>query len=70
MECALYTNRNCARKKERHLTKYDPQAEMTTDFTTRFPNSTEVVWYVTLPRTGPIFIQLIGIIIWMQVTMK
>jgi uncharacterized membrane protein YkoI len=34
-----------ARKKERHLTKYDPQAEMTTDFTTRFPNSTEVVWY-------------------------
>jgi uncharacterized membrane protein YkoI len=34
-----------ARKKERHLNKYDPQAEMTTDFTTRFPNSTEVVWY-------------------------
>jgi len=34
-----------SRKKERHLTKYDPQAEMTTDFTTRFPNSTEVVWY-------------------------
>jgi uncharacterized membrane protein YkoI len=34
-----------ARKKERHLTKYDPQAEMTTDFTTRYPNTTEVVWY-------------------------
>jgi len=34
-----------SRKKERHLTKYDPQAEMTTDFTTRFPNSSEVVWY-------------------------
>ena len=34
-----------SRKKERHLTKFDPQAEMTTDFTTRFPNSSEVVWY-------------------------
>ena len=34
-----------SRKKERHLTKYDPQAEMTTDFTTRFPNTTDVVWY-------------------------
>ena len=34
-----------SRKKERHLTKYDPQAEMTTDFTTRFPNSTEATWY-------------------------
>ena len=39
-----------ARKKERHLTKYDPQAEMTTDFTTRFPNSTEVVWYRYAPE--------------------
>jgi len=39
-----------ARKKERHLTKYDPQAEMTTDFTTRFPNSTEVVWYRYTPE--------------------
>lgn len=34
-----------ARKKERHLTKYDPQADMTADFTTRFPNSSDVVWY-------------------------
>lgn len=34
-----------ARKKERHLTKYDPQADMTSDFSTRFPNSSEVVWY-------------------------
>lgn len=38
-------NGTVARKKERHLTKYDPQAGMTTDFTTRFPNSSEVVWY-------------------------
>ncbi|HEY5773518.1 MAG TPA: PepSY-like domain-containing protein [Chitinophagaceae bacterium] len=38
-----------ARKKERHLTKYDPQAEMTTDFTTRYPNSSEVVWYRYTP---------------------
>lgn len=38
-------NGSVARKKERHLVKYDPQAEMTTDFTTRFPNSSEVVWY-------------------------
>jgi uncharacterized membrane protein YkoI len=39
-----------ARKKERHLTKYDPQAEMTADFTTRFPNSTDVVWYRYTPE--------------------
>ena len=39
-----------ARKKERHLTKYDPQAEMTADFTTRFPNSSEVVWYRYTPE--------------------
>ena len=38
-----------ARKKERHLSKYDPQAEMTADFTTRFPNSTDVVWYRYTP---------------------
>jgi len=38
-----------SRKKERHLTKYDPQAEMTTDFQTRFPNSSEVVWYRYTP---------------------
>ena len=42
-------NGSVARKKERHLNKYDPQAEMTTDFTTRFPNSTEVVWYRYTP---------------------
>ena len=39
-----------ARKKERHLTKYDPQAEMTADFTTRFPSSSEVVWYRYTPE--------------------
>jgi len=43
-------NGTVARKKERHLSKYDPQAEMTTDFTTRFPNSTEVVWYRYTPE--------------------
>jgi uncharacterized membrane protein YkoI len=42
-------NGTVARKKERHMMKYDPQAEMTTDFTTRFPNSTEVVWYRYTP---------------------
>jgi len=43
-------NGTVARKKERHLNKYDPQAEMTTDFTTRFPNSTDVVWYRYTPE--------------------
>ena len=42
-------NGTVARKKERHLNKYDPQAEMTADFTTRFPNSTDVVWYAYTP---------------------
>lgn len=42
-------NGSVARKKERHMNKYDPQAEMTTDFTTRFPNSTDVVWYRYTP---------------------
>ena len=42
-------NGSVARKKERHLNKYDPQAEMTTDFTTRFPNSSDVVWYRYTP---------------------
>jgi len=42
-------NGSVARKKERHLNKYDPQAEMTADFTTRFPNSTDVVWYRYTP---------------------
>jgi uncharacterized membrane protein YkoI len=39
-----------SRKKERHLSKHDPQAEMTADFATRFPNSTEVVWYRYAPE--------------------
>ena len=43
-------NGSVARKKERHLSKYDPQAEMTTDFTTRFPNSSDVVWYRYTPE--------------------
>ncbi len=38
-----------SRKKERHLNKYEPQADMTTDFTTRFPNSSDVVWYRYTP---------------------
>ena len=42
-------NGTVARKKERHMNKYDPQADMTTDFTTRFPNSSEVVWYRYTP---------------------
>jgi uncharacterized membrane protein YkoI len=42
-------NGSVARKKERHLNKYDPQAEMTADFTTRFPNSSDVVWYRYTP---------------------
>jgi uncharacterized membrane protein YkoI len=43
-------NGSVARKKERHLNKYDPQADMTADFTTRFPNSTDVVWYRYTPE--------------------
>ena len=43
-------NGSVARKKERHLNKYDPQADMTADFTTRFPNSSEVVWYRYTPE--------------------
>jgi uncharacterized membrane protein YkoI len=43
-------NGTVARKKERHLNKYDPQADMTTDFTTRFPNASEVVWYRYTPE--------------------
>ena len=43
-------NGTVSRKKERHMTKNDPQAEMTTDFSTRFPNSTEVVWYAYTPE--------------------
>ena len=38
-----------ARKKERHMTKTDPQTTMTSDFTTRYPNASEVVWYTYTP---------------------
>jgi uncharacterized membrane protein YkoI len=38
-----------ARKKERHLNKSNPQADMTSDFSTRYPNATEVVWYTYTP---------------------
>lgn len=42
-------NGTVARKKERHSTKTDPQTVMTTDFSTRYPNATEVVWYSYTP---------------------
>jgi uncharacterized membrane protein YkoI len=43
-------NGTVERKKERHMTKSNPQAEMTSDFSTRFPNATEVVWYTYTPE--------------------
>ena len=43
-------NGTVARKKERHLTKNNPQADMTSDFSTRYPNSSEVVWYTYTPE--------------------
>lgn len=42
-------NGNVARKKERHMNKSNPQAEMTSDFSTRYPNASEVVWYTYTP---------------------
>lgn len=42
-------NGTVARKKERHSTKSDPQTTMTTDFSTRYPNASEVVWYSYTP---------------------
>lgn len=38
-----------ARKKERHMAKSDPQVDLTGDFTTRFPNASDVVWYRYTP---------------------
>ena len=38
-----------ARKKERHMNKSNPQADMTSDFSTRYPNASEVVWYTYTP---------------------
>jgi hypothetical protein len=43
-------NGTVARKKERHLTKNNPQTDMTSDFSTRFPNASEVVWYTYTPE--------------------
>jgi len=43
------SNGNVARKKERHMTKNNPQADMTSDFSTRYPNASEVVWYTYTP---------------------
>lgn len=43
-------NGTIARKKERHLTKNNPQTDMTTDFSTRYPNASEVVWYNYTPN--------------------
>ena len=42
-------NGTVARKKERHSTKTDPQTVMTTDFSTRYPTASEVVWYSYTP---------------------
>jgi uncharacterized membrane protein YkoI len=42
-------NGTVARKKERHMAKTDPQATMTSDFSTRYPNATDVVWYTYTP---------------------
>ena len=42
-------NGNVARKKERHMTKNNPQADMTSDFTTRYPNASDIVWYTYTP---------------------
>ena len=42
-------NGNVAKKKERHLNKGNPQTDMTSDFSTRFPSATEVVWYSYTP---------------------
>lgn len=42
-------NGDVARKKERHLMKGNPQADMTSDFSTRYPNASEVVWYTYTP---------------------
>jgi len=42
-------NGTVARKKERHMAKTDPQTTMTSDFSTRFPNASEVVWYTYTP---------------------
>jgi len=42
-------NGTVSRKKERHMTKNDPQTVMTSDFSTRYPNASEVVWYSYTP---------------------
>ena len=42
-------NGNVARKKERHMNKSNPQADMTSDFSTRYPGASEVVWYTYTP---------------------
>lgn len=42
-------NGTVARKKERHLTKSNPQEVMTSDFSTRYPNASDVVWYTYTP---------------------
>jgi len=42
-------NGNVARKKERHMNKGNPQADMTSDFSTRYPGATDVVWYTYTP---------------------
>lgn len=42
-------NGTVARKKERHSTKTDPQTVMTSDFSTRYPAASEVVWYSYTP---------------------
>ncbi|HET9429613.1 MAG TPA: PepSY domain-containing protein, partial [Chitinophagaceae bacterium] len=38
------------KKKPRDLSPLDPQADMVTDFETRYPNATQVTWYRYVPR--------------------
>jgi uncharacterized membrane protein YkoI len=40
------------KKKERKASRVTPVEAMTTDFTTRYPNAEEVVWYSYSPRDG------------------
>src|SRR5215204_5631245 len=41
---------NVVRQREKHLTKSNPQAEMTSDFSTRYSNASEVIWYTYTPE--------------------
>ncbi len=49
MNVHFTSNGTVARKKERHMAKSDPQTDLTGDFTTRFPDASDVVWYRYTP---------------------